>query len=102
MTGPRPGGKAGTLPMRPETEAGSAEEQPARDTGVTDCDGRRGGLHPACRAAAFSQPPARDYIGVVPCLSKPWGGGDRREQGGETPLQQQHCGRPPGGRPAIH
>ncbi len=31
---------------------------------------------------------------------KTLGGGDRREQGGETPLQQQHCGRPPGGRPA--
>ncbi len=85
MTGPQPGGKAGTLPMRPETEAGSAEEQPARDTGVTDCDGRRGGLHPACRAAAFSQPPARDYIGVVPCLSKPWGEATAGSRGVKPP-----------------
>ena len=88
--------------MRPATEAGSAEQQPARDTGVTDCDGRRGGPHPACRAAAFSQPPARDCIGVVPCLRKPWGEATAGSRGVKPPSSNSTAaGRLAGGLPAV-
>ena len=103
MTGPRQGGKAGRLPVRPATEAGSAEEQPAKDTGVTDCDGRRGGPDPACRAAAFSQPPAGDCIGVVPCLRKPWGEATAGSRGVKPPSSNSTAaGRLAGGLPAFH
>ena len=91
-----PCGRCPAIGVRhPETDAGSAGEQPARDTGVAADDARRGGL---AAHAPGRRHPGTPPIGVAPCLRKPWG---RRPQGvrGQSPLSSQHGGRPQGGQP---
>ena len=91
-----PCGRCPAIVVRhPETDAGSAGEQPARDTGVAADDARRGSL---AAHAPGRRNPGTPPIGVAPCLRKPWG---RRPQGvrGQSPLSSQRGGRPQGGQP---
>ena len=84
--------------LRPETDAGSAGKQPARDTGVAADDRPCGGL-PA-PAASRRKPPGQ-AIGVVPCLRKSWGEAPAGRQGGKAHLPANNGGWLPCRLPAT-
>ena len=83
--------------LRPETDAGSAGKQPARDTGVAADDRPCGGL--TAPAAGRRSPPGRQS--ELPNASENPGGGDRRAPGKQAHLPAGNGGWLPCRLPAT-